>query len=141
MNNRGLYYDVRVDLRRVLVSRPPRDSKLSKVEIGARVRSLRDARGLTQAELGEALALTQSNISAIERGGRGVTIHQAVKLARALRVSVDELLTGTKPMKGSGDRLLRDRRLMRRLQLLEKLPKGDKKALLKTIDAYLLKVS
>lgn len=122
------------------MSRPPRNFKLSKKEIGERVRELREERGLTQAELGELLDLTQSNISAIERGDRGVTIHQAVRVARMLRVSVDELLTGNKPSEEQPARI-QDRRFLRRLQQIEKLPKGDKQALLKTIDAFLSKVS
>ena len=65
------------------MSRPPKDSKLSKADIGTRVRSLREQRGLTQAKLAAALGLTQSNVSAMERGDRGLTIHQAVKLANA----------------------------------------------------------
>lgn len=122
------------------MSRPPKNSKLSKAEIGKRVRTLREERGLTQTGLGELLDLTQSNISAIERGDRGVTIHQAVRIARALRVTVDELLTGAKPAKEKTVKI-QDRRFLRRLQQIEKLPKGDKQALLKTIDAFLSKVS
>ena len=122
------------------MSRPPKDFKLSKKQIGERVRALRTDRGLTQTELGEMLNLNQSNISAIERGDRGVTIHQAVRIAKALQVSVDELLTGVSPSKGKPSRF-QDRRFLRRLQQIEKLPKGDKQALLKTIDAFLSKVS
>lgn len=124
----------------IALSRPPKNSKLSKAEIGKRVRTLREERGLTQTGLGELLDLTQSNISAIERGDRGVTIHQAVRIARALRVTVDELLTGAKPAKEKTVKI-QDRRFLRRLQQIEKLPKGDKQALLKTIDAFLSKVS
>lgn len=122
------------------MSRPPRNSRVSKKEIGRRVRLLRDERGLTQTELGERLDLTQSNISAIERGDRGVTIHQAVRIARALRISVDELLTGSRPTKDKRSHT-EDRRFVRRLQEIDRLPKGDKQALLKTIDAFLSRIS
>lgn len=122
------------------MSRPPRNSKVSKKEIGKRVRLFRDERGLTQTELGELLDLTQSNISAIERGDRGVTIHQAVRIARALRISVDELLTGSGPTKDKRSRT-ENRRFLRRLQQIDKLPKGDKQALLRTIDAFLSRIS
>ena len=121
--------------------RPPKDSKLSKKDIGARVRSLRDARNLTQATLAQALGLTQSNVSAMERGDRGVTIHQAVKLAKILGVTVDELLTGSRGDGPKGARPRYDKRFWRRLQQIETLPKGDKQALVKTIDAFLSKAS
>jgi transcriptional regulator with XRE-family HTH domain len=121
------------------VSRPPKNFRLSKKEIGERVRALREERGLTQTELGNLLDLRQTNVSAIERGDRGVTIHQAVRIARVLRVSADELLTGNGSAKSSPAKS-QDRRFLRRLEQIDKLPKGDKQALLKTIDAFLTKV-
>ena len=100
------------------------------------MREIREERGMTQSELGELLDLNQSNVSAIERGDRGVTVHQAVRIARVLRVSVDEFLTGTRPAKQHPSKI-EDRRFLRRLQQIEKLPKRKKQALLTTIDAYL----
>ena len=41
---------------------------------------------------GQDLAIDQSNVSAIERGIRGLTIHQAVRLAKALKVTTDDIL-------------------------------------------------
>ena len=122
------------------LSRPPKDFQLSKKEIGKRVRTLRLERGLTQAELGKMLNMAQTNVSALERGERGVTIHQAVRISKALRVTIDELLTGNRPEKEKQLRV-QDRRFLRRLRMIEKLPKGDQQALLKTIDAFLSKVS
>jgi transcriptional regulator with XRE-family HTH domain len=119
------------------MSRPPKDSKLSKADIGARVRSLRDERGLTQAKLAAALGLTQSNVSAMERGDRGLTIHQAVKLAKILHVTVDELLTGARPEQPANGRRRYDSRLLRRLEKIEMLPKRDRQALLKNLDMFL----
>jgi len=121
------------------VSRPPKDSKLSKREIGARVRALREEHDLTQAKLANALGLTQSNVSAMERGDRGVTVHQAAKLAKILQVTVDELLLGEKPSVGGNGHKRRDRRFWRRMQGIEMLAETDKRALLKTIDAFLAK--
>jgi transcriptional regulator with XRE-family HTH domain len=123
------------------LARLPKDSKLSKKDIGQRIRAMRGQRGLTQTELADVLGLTQSNVSAMERGDRGVTIHQAVKLAKVLKVSIDEILTGGQSGAEKNGRPLQDRRFLRRLQRIEKLSKGDKQALLKTIDAFLSKVS
>ena len=55
-------------------------------------------------------------------------------------MTIDELLTGTRPEKEKQLRV-QDRRFLRRLRMIEKLPKGDQQALLKTIDAFLSKVS
>src|SRR5881396_2742607 len=105
------------------MSRPPSDSKLSKVDIGALVRSLRQERGLTQTRLAARLGLTQSNVSAMERGDRGLTIHQALKLARILDVTVDELLTGVRLGSSTEGRRRYDRRFIRLLEKIETLSK------------------
>ena len=105
--------------------------------MGQRLRTLRRERGLSQVELSERIGMTQSNISAIERGARGVTIHQVVKIAKALHASTDEILLGVKPGKQKTNGNIKDRRFLRRLQQIDSLPKRKKQALLTTIDAYL----
>ncbi len=122
------------------MSRPAKSVVVPKKDLGARVRSLRQQRGITQVELALAMHLTQSNVSAIERGVRGITIHQVVELARILRVTTDEILgQGHEPHSGTPP--VRDRRFLRRLQMIGRLPKRDQQALLRTIDAFLAKAS
>ena len=55
-------------------------------------------------------------------------------LAQTLRTSLDQLV-GLKPLKENG--AFQDRRFIRRLERIEKLPKRSKQALLKTIDTSL----
>jgi len=117
--------------------RPPKDTLFSKKEVGARIRALRLQRGLPQVELARLLGVHQTNISAMERGTRALTIHQILKLSRALKISTDEILTGTK----ASDNGHVDRRFLRRLEKIDKLSKRDKQSLLGTIDAFLSKVS
>jgi transcriptional regulator with XRE-family HTH domain len=122
--------------------RPAKHTVFSKKEVGGRIRTLRQARGLTQVDLAETLEITQSNLSAIERGARGLTVHQVVKLARALRATTDEILSPAKAKaaaKGDQD-ALKDRRFLRRLQKVDQLPERDQQALLRTLDAFLGKV-
>lgn len=88
---------------------------------------------MTQVELARVLGIDQSNVSSIERGIRSLTVHQALKLARALDTSTDEIL-GRKDTAPEGPR---DRRFLRRLEKIERLPKRDQQALLRTIDAFL----
>lgn len=57
-----------------------------------RLRSLRTARGWSLDEMARRSALGASTISRIETGGRRLALDQLVVLARALGVSVDELL-------------------------------------------------
>jgi hypothetical protein len=55
-------------------------------------------------------------------------------LAKALRSTSDELL-GLKEFKDNG--IIKDRRFLRRLEQVDRLPRRKKDALLTTIDAFL----
>ncbi|WP_445172465.1 helix-turn-helix domain-containing protein [Microcoleus sp.] len=61
---------------------------------GAQVRKLRKARGLSQEELAELAELHRNYIGGIERGERNVALLNIVRLAKALGVSLSELLEG-----------------------------------------------
>jgi transcriptional regulator with XRE-family HTH domain len=102
------------------------------------LKTLRRDRDISQVELAEKLQTYQTVISAIERGVRWLTLQQVVKMADALGVSPAELLgpspTTTEQPRG-------DRRFARRLEKIGRLPKRDQQALLRTIDAFLSKVS
>lgn len=110
---------------------PPRKVAVSNKDIGERIKTLRLERGLTQVQLGQRLDMTQPNLSAIERGARGVTVHQIVRIAKALGASTDELLLAEKaPAPGQRAK----KKLLQRLQLVQDLPKGDQKILLQILD-------
>ena len=115
--------------------RRPKSQVVSKKQVGERLRALRLERGMTQQELAKILGTTQSNVSGLERGTRSLTIHQVVKLANALRTSTDEILRGVKQDRTNGK--IQDRRFLRRLQQIDRLPKRKRQGLLMTIDAYL----
>jgi transcriptional regulator with XRE-family HTH domain len=102
--------------------------------IGARLRQLRQQRGLTQAEVAGGLGIDQSLISEYERGV--VRLHGSliIGLAKLLKVSTDQLL-GVEKLK-NGD-ILGDRRFLRRLLRTEKLSRREKQLLLGTIDKFL----
>ena len=60
--------------------------------IGTNVRTKREAKGMTQVALAEAVEAIQSTISAIENGTRQPSVSMLVRLAAALGCSADELL-------------------------------------------------
>jgi transcriptional regulator with XRE-family HTH domain len=62
-------------------------------QVGDRVRNRRMALGLTQAQLGAACRLHRTFIGSVERGERNVAILNLRAIARALRVSMTELLS------------------------------------------------
>lgn len=64
------------------------------MEIGDRVRDIRNRQGKTQAELAEALGTSQSAISQIEAGERNPTYDMIRRLADKLNVSPGYLMGG-----------------------------------------------
>ena len=113
---------------------PPKDVLLPKKKMGERLRALRDLRGLSQGQLASILGAHPQSVSQVERGVRGLTVQQVVKLARALKVSTDEILGEGQPTRPVGNG---SRRFIRRLQKIQELPPTQQKALLKLIDGAL----
>jgi transcriptional regulator with XRE-family HTH domain len=64
-------------------------------EISKRIEELRKARGLTQVALAEKLSLNPQTIRDYEKGRRSPTIKGLPALARALDVSIAELIEGS----------------------------------------------
>jgi len=104
--------------------------------IGQRLARLRRERGLTQVMLAERVGIIQALVSDYERDKLRLNPEMTVRLAQALAVTTDELL-GLQPTKGNGHQP--SRRVLRRLEQIETLPKRDQDALLRTIDAFLSK--
>jgi transcriptional regulator with XRE-family HTH domain len=101
---------------------------------GQRLARFRQARGLTQAELGESVGLSQRMVAYYESQSRRPPAHVLPEVARALRLSLDELL-GLRP--AEPEPAPRSARLRRKLRDIERLPAADRKAILKVLDAYL----
>lgn len=108
-----------------------------KGSLGSRIAYFRKGRGLTQTELAEKIGIIQSLVSDYESGRRRLHAEMVVRVAQALRVSTDELLGLKKPAQEPA--AIRNRRLRRSVQEIEKLPRGDQEALLRTIEAFLSK--
>ena len=104
---------------------------------GKRLAALRRGAGYTQQELADALNVTRRMIAYYEGETEYPPAALLPDLAQALRVSTDELL-GVKPVKQT---VKVNRRLQRRVQQFDQLPKRDQEALLRTIDAFLSKAS
>lgn len=62
--------------------------------LAAALRAARIKRGLSQAQLAEASGVSQTAVSAYERGAKSPPALVLARIARALRVSADRLLRG-----------------------------------------------
>lgn len=101
---------------------------------GERLSQIRRSRGMTQAELGKAAGVSNRVIAYYEQDGAQPPGAMLVDLAKALRVSTDQLL-GLKPPKEK--RSPRTARLLKRLQKIEQLPPTDQRVVLKLVDGLL----
>ena len=106
--------------------------------LGTRIARLRREKGLTQAELAERLQVSQPVVSDYENDVIRLPADVVVQIAQILDASTDELL-GMKPPAARSGAGNKNRRLYRRMQEIEKLPRRDQDALLRTIEAFISK--
>lgn len=106
--------------------------------IGERLASLRKAKGLTQIDVAQALDITQTLISKYERGDLLMHGELIAQFAGVLGVSADDIL-GIETKHSRPALPAVDKTLARRLAQLQALPRRDRDALLRTLDAFLSK--
>lgn len=99
----------------------------------SRLARIRKERGYTQTELPQKIGITQALVTDYERDKLRMYVEMAVRFARALEISTDELL-GIQPTRAAGKLSLK---LVRRLQKLEQLSDSKQRVLLQTIDGFL----
>ena len=92
---------------------------------------LRKKAGLTQLELADKLNVSRSLIAEYERGTRRLHDEVLIKIAKLLKVSVDEIL-GLKNNKSND--IKPSLRFIKRLKKIENLPETRKKEILRIID-------
>ena len=81
--------------------------------IGARIRSIREAKGLTQEKLAEVMDINSKYLSNIERGKENPTLDMLIRFTEALKVEMWEMFdfgheVGLKEMKESMSKLLKE---------------------------------
>jgi transcriptional regulator with XRE-family HTH domain len=90
---------------------------------------------MTQAQLAAAIGTQAPNVSSIERGLRGVSLQQVLKLSKALRINPEEILGGGRPGRSRASTL--SPRLARRIERIQALSRTKQQSLLDWLDAYL----
>lgn len=113
---------------------PRRQPRTASETFGRRLARLRTARGLTQEQLARLVDLSPRMVAYYEAQTDRPPAHLLPQLARVLQLSVDQIL-GVQRLPSEPPAL--DVRLVRRLQKLQKLPPGARKAVLKVLDTFL----
>ncbi len=114
---------------------PKEKTNGTKDSFGARLAALRKAAGYTQAELGAELGVSQRMIAYYEGPEANPPATMLAAMAKALGVSVDELVGTTRPRKAAARPT--NSRLQRRLQQLDKLGAKEKRQILQFLDTFL----
>ena len=111
--------------------------KYQETSFGERLQTIRKARGFTQVQLAKAAGTTQRAISYYETEAGFPPAPAVIDLAKALKVTTDELL-GVKPPKV--DRINDDseaRRMWKRFQMVTTLPERDQKAIIRLVNSLI----
>jgi transcriptional regulator with XRE-family HTH domain len=80
----------------------PADADAAAAALGARIRALRQARGLTLAQAAAAAQLSHSFLSQVERGLERLSMNSLFRIARALDTTQQALLTDAPATRESG---------------------------------------
>lgn len=102
---------------------------------GKRLAQLRRARGITQVELGKKINASQRVIAYYEGETNFPPAHLLAPIAKALKISVDELL-GLKSIKLTDTNHIR---FWNKLKKAESLSESDKKSLLNVLEGLIAK--
>lgn len=100
------------------------------MKIGDRISALRKSKKFTRDELGKSVGTSGAVIGRYERDEITPSVEIAKKIADALEVSLDYLI-------GSTDFAIQDKKMIYRLELLQKLEKQDRDIILKVLDSLL----
>lgn len=101
--------------------------------LGTRIAQRRKAQELTQAELGELISVTQQQIASFETGRRRMPISTLPLLAKALGVSIEELV-GEQPRPGKRGPAPK---LQQQLEQLQALPRAKQRLVSEVLDSLL----
>lgn len=100
------------------------------MNIGNKISDLRKEKGLTRDVLGKSVGTSGAVIGRYEREEITPSIDVAAKIADALDVSLDYLTGGTSTM-------IRDKKMLYRLELLQKVSQKERDTILHVLDSLL----
>ena len=103
-----------------------------KMEIGDKIRKVREANKLSQKEVALALNMDQSQYSKIEKGKTDPTTATLEKICKALKIEIAELFASENTFKDV-DSL--DKSLVEKVQLLEQLDENERQSIFQLIDS------
>ena len=106
-------------------------------EFGVRVTRFRERQQLSITQLAGRLGVDYMQVSRYEKGESLPSLYTAVRLARALQVSVEELVTGSEPPGPAEPPVFENKRLFERMRELDRLPLERQELALRVLDTVI----
>jgi transcriptional regulator with XRE-family HTH domain len=100
------------------------------MDFGSKIVQLRKDKSLSRDDLAKAVGTSSAIIGRYERNEITPSVEVAAKIADALDVSLDYLV-------GASSFVVKDKKMLHRLELLEKIDNDDRETILKVVDNYL----
>jgi transcriptional regulator with XRE-family HTH domain len=100
------------------------------MDFGDRIVQIRKEKNISRDELGKIVGTSGAIIGRYERGDMKPSIEIASKIAKALNVSLD-FLVGNSPL------IIKDSKILERLESIASMPDNEKSQLFNVIDAYI----
>jgi transcriptional regulator with XRE-family HTH domain len=110
-------------------------AKTSAISFGARLKTVREAKGLSKVELSHRVKIHYSQIGRYERNQASPSADILKKMANALDVSTDYLMNGTTADLAAEN--LQDKTLINQFNRVAELSDDNKKVVSTLIDAFL----
>lgn len=115
------------------------DERTFFIALGERISRLRKENHITQVQLAETLDVAQSTVNAYESGQRRVPVSALPVLAKALGVSLDELLGETSA--AAARKRGPAPKLQQHMERISRLPKPQQRFVLQVIESVLAQAS
>jgi transcriptional regulator with XRE-family HTH domain len=117
-------------------SKEPRKTNDLVENVGEVIRNVREQKRLSQKEVAAAIDVDPTQYNRIELGKSLPTLKTIAKIAKALNVSVDSLISSEQ---GTIDVEIKDKSLFDKVKLIDSLSEEEKNTVLKVIDLALSK--
>ena len=100
------------------------------MDFGNKIIQLRKDKSLSREDLATQVGTSSAIIGRYERNEITPSVEVAAKIAAALEVSLDYLV-------GNASAVVKDKKMLYRLELLDKIAEDDKNTILKVMDSFL----
>lgn len=106
-------------------------------EFGVRLTQSRERLKLTITQLAGLIGVDYMQISRYEKGQGLPSLETAIRLAKTLQVTLDELATGTAPTEPPPPPLVKNTLLLNRMRQLDQLPPDQQDLALRVLDTVI----